>query len=229
MSLDLADYKTKTRTAVKRLWNGGKAGARKKFPGAMAGFTDLVVDIVCANGLTRAHVLQHDRQVSLPGHFSATQLWDIVVVNEGRLIAAVKFDYLPGASLSACASCDCDKVLGRAMELQAAYRRGVFGETRKPFVGYLMLLEDAPASRRPATDASPNFPLSPEFRRASYAERYNILCRKLMADNLYTVAAVILLPSSASKSGTYSELSEPTGLKAFVTTLAGHIAAEAAM
>jgi hypothetical protein len=76
---------------------------------------------------------------------------------------------------------------------------------------------------------SPNFPLFPEFRGASYAERYNILCKKLMAEQLYTAAAVILSSRTSAKSGAYSEMSDMTGLKAFVTTLAGHVAAEAAM
>jgi hypothetical protein len=151
----------------------------------------------------------------------------LVVVNEGRLIAAIKFDCLPAGALFEGPLWHA--AFGRAIELQAAYRRGAFGETRQPFVGYLMLLEDAPGSRKPVTDVSPNFPLFPEFRGASYAERYNILCRKLMAENLYTAAAVILSPRSASRSGVYSEMSELTALKAFVTTLAGHIAAEAAM
>jgi hypothetical protein len=92
-----------------------------------------------------------------------------------------------------------------------------------------MLLDDAPASRKPVTDVSPNFPLFPEFRGASYAERYNILCKKLMAEELYTAVAVILSPRSASKSGVYPEMNDMTGLKSFVTTLAAHIAAEAAM
>jgi hypothetical protein len=96
-------------------------------------------------------------------------------------------------------------------------------------VGYLTLLEDGPASRSLVMDVSPNFPLLPEFRNASYVDGYNILCKKLMAENLYTSAAVILSPRSASKSGAYSERSDTTGLKAFVTTLAGHIAAESAM
>jgi hypothetical protein len=50
-----------------------------------------------------------------------------------------------------------------------------------------------------------------------------------MAERLYTAATVILSPRTASKSGEYSEMSDMTGLKSFVTTLAGHIAAEAAM
>jgi hypothetical protein len=49
-----------------------------------------------------------------------------------------------------------------------------------------------------------------------------------MQEQLYSTASVIVSPRSASGSGEYKELSELTGLKTFVTTLAGHIAAEAA-
>ncbi len=230
MSLDLADYKVKIRSAVKLFWGiGRKAGVRKSIV-TMGGFFDLIVDIVCTNGLTTTNVLLQGQPIHLPGHFSSTQPWDVVVVNEGRLIAAIKFHSMLGASLdNNNISSGSREVLGLAMELQAAFRQGVFGVRRKPFVGYFMLLEDAPASRKPVTNVSPNFPLFPEFRSASYADRYNILCKKLMAENLYTAASVILSPRSASKSGAYAEMSELTGLKSFVTTLAGHIAAEAAM
>ncbi len=229
MPLDLVAYKMKAQVAIKRSWKARHSGSRTSAPNAMAGFVDLVIDVVCANGLARANVLRQDQSASFPGYFSATQSWDLAVLNGGRLIAAVKIDYLSVAALSADVGCDYNKVLGGAMELQAAYRSGAFGKTRPPFVGYLILLEDAPTSRKPVKDVSPNFPLFPEFRGASYAERYNILCRKLVAENLYSAASVILSPRTSSKSGSYSEMSELTGLKLFVTTLAGHIAAEAAM
>jgi hypothetical protein len=116
-----------------------------------------------------------------------------------------------------------------ARDLWTAYREGAFGESKRPFVGYLMLLEDAPASRRPVMDFSSNFPVFSEFHNASYAERYNVLCKKLMAERLYTAATVILSPRTAFKQGEYSEMNDLTGLKAFITTLAGHVAAEAAM
>lgn len=215
--------------AVKQFWHGSKAGLRARTSGRMGGFIGLVTDIVCANGLTKSNVLHDGQPVVLPGHFFASQAWDIAVVNEGRLIAAIKFDYLLGESFGMDAGVGCNEVLGRAMEFQAAYRKGVFGAIAKPFVGYLILLEDASACRTPVRDVSPNFPLFSEFRGASYAERYNILCEKLMAERLYTAASVILSPRSASKSGAYSEMGDGTGLKAFVTTLAGRVAAEAAM
>jgi len=46
-------------------------------------------------------------------------------------------------------------------------------------------------------------------------------------DGLYTAATVIVSPRTASKSGAYSEMSDMTGLKSFVSTLAGHSAAKA--
>jgi hypothetical protein len=50
-----------------------------------------------------------------------------------------------------------------------------------------------------------------------------------MVERYNTAATVILSPRTASKSGEYSQMSDMTGLKSFITTLAGHIAAEAAM
>ncbi len=69
-------------------------------------------------------------------------------------------------------------VHGAALGLWTAYGEGAFGGAR-PFVGWRILVEDAPGSRTPVRDASPHFPL-PEFQNASYAERYDIVCRKLV-------------------------------------------------
>jgi Restriction endonuclease XhoI len=77
-------------------------------------------------------------------------------------------------------------------------------------------------------ESSPHFDVFPEFRGASYLERYNILCRKLTQERLYTTATIMASPRKAVDTGTFSDLSELTGLKTFITTFAGHIAAEAA-
>ena len=91
-----------------------------------------------------------------------------------------------------------------------------------------MLVEDAPRSRSPIRDVSQNFPLLPEFRGVSYVQRYDLLCKKLVQEQLYTTATVLVSPSSAARTGRYENVSELTSLKTFVTTFAGHIAAEAA-
>jgi len=230
MPLDLTDYETKARSAIKLFWSSRKkAGASKLADGKMTGFIDLIADIVHANGLTNADIIRKSKFAVIPGHFCPTQSWDLLVMSNGKLIAVIKFDAQVGPSFGKNADNACAQAISLAVDLQAAFRRGTFGEYARPFVGYLGLLEDSRATREPIKDISPNFPLVPEYRNASHAERYDILCKKLIMEGLYTAATVIISPRTAPKSGAYSEMSDMTGLKSFVTTLAGHIAAEAAM
>lgn len=49
-----------------------------------------------------------------------------------------------------------------------------------------------------------------------------------MKERLYTTSSLMASPRNASKSGDFCAISEMTGLKTFVTSLAGHIAAESA-
>jgi len=91
-----------------------------------------------------------------------------------------------------------------------------------------MLVEDAPGSRRPIRDRSQYFPVRAEFQGASYIERYNLLCKKLVQEQLYTTTAVLASSQTAIKTGKFSDVSDMTSLKTFVTTFAGYIAAEAA-
>lgn len=90
------------------------------------------------------------------------------------------------------------------------------------------MVEDAPGSRNPVRDSSPHFPVFEEFKGASYLKRYDILCQRLVQEQLYTTATVIAAQRTAVDSGEFSELSSMTSLKTFVAALAGHVAAEAA-
>ena len=121
-----------------------------------------------------------------------------------------------------------EEAIGTAHDLWTDYREGSFGDSARPFVGWLMLVEDAPSSRSPVSDRSQHFPVRPEFENASYVTRYDVLCRKLTQENLYTAASVITSPATAARNGRFTEVCELTGLKSFVTTFTAHIAAEAA-
>ena len=91
-----------------------------------------------------------------------------------------------------------------------------------------MMVEDAPESRKPVRDSSPHFPVFDEFKGASYLKRYDLLCQRLVQEQLYTTAAVIAAKRSAVNTGDFTELSSMTSLRTFVTALAGHVAAVAA-
>lgn len=243
MAVDLADYKDKAKEAVRAFWESrDKARKKQKALGKvdqgeragvtsgknMDGFIRLVKDIVIANGLEHAEIHQERRVLTLPGYFRPTKLWDLLVINEGRLIAAMEFKSQVGPSFGNNFNNRTEEAIGTAHDLWTAYREGAFGEQTRPFVGWLMLLEDEPKSRSPVRDVSPHFQMLKEFKDASYAERYNILCRKLIQEQLYTSASIIISPRSAVDDGRYEELSKMTGLKSFVSELAGHTSAEAA-
>ncbi|QGN00029.1 PaeR7I family type II restriction endonuclease [Methylocystis parvus] len=243
MPLDLADYENKAREAVKAFWgNRAAAAAKQKELGRedqgerasvtggknMDGFIALIQDVIRANGLTDAHMMMGRRVLTLPGFFRPTKLWDLLIVNDGRLVAALELKSQVG-SFGKNFNNRTEEAIGTAVDLWTAYREGAFGpEAPRPFVAWLMPVEDAPESRSPVNDTSPHFPVFPDFRGASYIERYNILCRKLVQERLYTTATIMASPRTAAETGDYVDLSELTGLKTFVTSFAGHIAAEAA-
>jgi hypothetical protein len=244
MSIDITAYESKTRDAVKAFW-GNREAARQKQQvsgrvdqgeraGVTAGktmddFLALLGDIVRDNGLVDAEIHLRRRALTLPGFFRPTKLWDMLVTYHGRLIAAIELKSQVGPSFGNNFNNRTEEAIGTAVDLWTAYREGAFGEQPRPFVGWMMLVEDCPESRTPVRDCTPHFSVMPEFNGASYADRYNLLCRKLVQEQLYTTAAALLSPRSAITTGAYTELSELTGLKTFVATLAGHVATEAAI
>jgi hypothetical protein len=243
MTLDLADYPTKAREAIKAFWGNREAARQRQFESGktdqgeragvtagknMDGFLALVQKIVRLNGLEHADICLKRQVLTLPGHFRPTKLWDLLVMNGKRLVAAIEFKSQVGPSFGNNFNNRAEEAIGTALDLWTAYREGAFGDNPRPFVGWLMLVEDCDGSRSPVQDRSPHFPVFKEFDGASYADRYNILCRKLVQERLYTTACVLLSPRTAVDTGDYSELSEMTSLKTFIATLAGHVAAEAA-
>jgi len=243
MPLDLSDYETKARDAVKVFWGNRAAavakqeqlghsdqGERASVTGGknMDGFVALIQDVIRANGLTDADMMIGGKRLKLPGFFRPTKLWDLLIINRGHLVAAIELKSQVGPSFGNNFNNRTEEALGTAIDLWTAFREGAFGEAARPFVGWLMLVEDAPGSRGAVRDNSPHFSMFPEFKGASYLDRYNLLCRKLIQERLYTTATVMASPRTAVSSGEYSDLSELTSLKSFITTFAGHVAAEAA-
>lgn len=193
----------------------------------MDGFVSLVQDVVRANGLAHADMHLTRAMLTLPGYFRPTKLWDLLVLNQGRLVAAVELKSQVGPSFGNNFNNRTEEAIGTGHDFWTAYREGALGDQPPPFLGWLMLVEDAPESRRPVRDAAPHFPVFPEFQGASYMDRYGILCRRLVRERLYSAACVIASPRSARDTGAYAEPDDATGLRAFLAQLAGHVAAEA--
>jgi Restriction endonuclease XhoI len=243
MTLDLANYEETARDATMAFWGnrqkaiqaqqeagrtdqGGRAGvtAGKN----MDGFLALLADLVQANGLPRRSIHQNKSVVTLPGYFRPTKQWDVLVVHRGHLIAALELKSQVGPSFGNNFNNRTEEAIGTAHDLWTAYREGAFGGQAKPFVGWLMMVEDAPKSRSPVKNSAPHFDVFPEFNGASYLQRYDLLCQRLAKEQLYTAAGLIASKRSAVDDGQFCDLSQLTSLKNFVATFAGHIAIQAA-
>lgn len=243
MSLNLVDYEKKAAEAVMAFWGNREKARQKQIEAGKAdqgeragvtagknmdGFIALVIDIVRANGLAHAQIHQQRAVLTLPGYFRPTKLWDLLVIHKGQLIAAIELKSQVGPSFGNNFNNRTEEAIGTAHDLKTAYREGAFGKQPAPFVGWMMLVEDAPASRSPVRDNSPHFPVFPEFQGASYLKRYDVLCQRLMQEQLYTTAAVMTSPRDSATTGSYGGMSDMTSFKTFITSLAGHIASEAA-
>lgn len=243
MSLDLANYQDKAREAVKAFWGNREAARQKQIESGKAdqgeragvtagknmdGFLALAKDVMQLNGLDQAEICLQRRVLTLPGFFRPTKLWDMLVINDGRLVAAIELKSQVGPSFGNNLNNRAEEAIGTAVDVWKAYREEAFGKITRPFVGWLTMIENCTGSRSPVRDSSPHFPVLAEFNGASYADRYNVLCQKLVQEQLYTAASVLLSPRASVDTGDYSELSDMTGLKTFIATLAGHVAAEAA-
>ena len=225
--------KARLRAAVKEFWrtretqsqrqgstSGAKdAGARAAVTGGaqMNGFVDLVRELLCEGGLPRAHVYC-EKCVEIPGWYRPEKKWDLLVVSDGKLLAGIEFKSQVG-SFGNNYNNRTEESIGSAVDLWAAYREGAFAPSARPWLGYLMLLEDAPGSVAPVRAREPHFKVFPEFREASYAKRYEVLLTKLVRERLYDAACFLMSNAAAGARGGYREPSAELSFENFVGSL----------
>jgi len=241
LGIDLVNYEQKAREAVQAFWGNREAARLKQIESGkndqgsrssvtagknMDGFLSLFLEVIKANGLGDSEIHLTRTVVTLPGFFRPTKQWDLLVVYHGELVAAIELKSQVG-SFGNNFNNRTEEAIGTAHDFWTAYREGAFGEQPTPFAGWLILVEECEKSLSPVRDKSPHFPIFQEFTGASYLKRYDLLCQKLIKEQLYTCATVISSPRSAADSGEYHDHSSMTSLRAFVTSLAGHIAARA--
>ncbi|MBM3320831.1 MAG: restriction endonuclease [Candidatus Eisenbacteria bacterium] len=222
------------RNAVRRFWRtrarqagsqGAKSGdrdrgARSAVTGGahLDGFADLIQDLIVDAGISDTAVHRRTR-VELPGYYRAEKKWDLVVVIEERLLATVEFKAQVGPSFGNNYNNRTEEALGNATDYWAAFREGAFRGSPRPWLGYVMLLEDTTGSRRPVSVAEPHFPVFKEFQEASYAKRYEILLTKMVRERLYDAASLLLSPSDAQRTGAFSEPCEELTFANFAESL----------
>jgi hypothetical protein len=190
----------------------------------MDGFVRLVRELLIAAKVPESSIAI-DKQIELPGWFRAEKKWDLVIVHEKELLAALEFKSQIGPSFGNNFNNRTEEAIGSATDIWAAYREGAFRPSARPFLGYFMLLEDCDRSRSPVKVATPHFPVFPEFRGASYRDRYAILVEKLLRERLYDGACLLLSSAASTTNGDYLEPHPELTFSKFVTPLVSQVAA----
>ena len=92
----------------------------------MDGFVALIMDLVKGNGVGHADIHRDRAVVTLPGYFRPTKLWDLVVIYEGRLVAAIELKSQVGPSFGNNFNNRTEEAIGTAHDFWTAYREGAF-------------------------------------------------------------------------------------------------------
>lgn len=247
MGLNLSNYEERTREAVSYFWRSGKQAQEdqeskgKKDQGNrgrvtsgtnMDGFVRLIEEIVIANGLPAQSVfIKRGASITLPGFYRATKMWDLLVVHHAkkstRLVAALELKS-QSSSFGNNFNNRCEEAIGTAVDFWTAFREGAFGTSPKPFIGYLLLLQDCAEVHMPVQVEEQHFNIFADFRDASYARRYELLCQRLVQEGLYDASTLLLSSPTSGPQGAYTELQSGSGLREWVAQLAGHVASVAA-
>jgi hypothetical protein len=190
----------------------------------MDGFINLFRELIVEVGIPETYIFR-TRNIELPGFFRPTKEWDLLVVRDQNLLAAIEAKSHAGPSFGNNFNNRTEEAMGSALDLWTAYREHAYLASPQPFVGYFFMLEDCAASNRPVRVREPHFTVLPEFAEASYCRRYELFCRKLVLERHYSAAAFITSSSADGEEGRFLTPANDLSVERFARTLVGHLAA----
>ena len=238
----MLDYNKELAKAVRYFWRvrsrqhkrqGGKSGQKDAGNRAAVtggrhadGFIPLIAAIVKDAGLRDVEIqVSEKKQRTLPGFYRPSKEWDLVVLSGGNLVAVVEVKSQVG-SFGNNFNNRVEEALGNATDFWAAYREGIFKPSQKPWLGYLFMLEERPASLRPTKRIKLNpYAVDEAFQERSYAKRYELVCERLLRDRLYGAACFFTSNADTGKHGDFKEPNEELGIRNCAISLHARAAA----
>lgn len=186
----------------------------------MDGFASLIEDVLLAFGIPESSIV-HNYRATLPGYFRHEKEWDTAVVHNGKLLAAIEFKSI-ASSFGNNLNNRTEEALGSNTDLRQAYEQGVYAPSPPPWLGYLMLMAKDEGSTRPVTVREPNFDVDPVFDGASYSRRAEVLCLRMVRQQLVD-GAVFMLSDPNGPDGHYVEPNEELRFEPFARRLTYHV------
>src|SRR5256885_3595425 len=186
----MLDYKKQLAKAVQHFWRtrgkqkkhqGGQSGVKDAGNRAAVtggkhadGFVRLIAAIVKDAALTNVEIHCTDRKPrTIAGFYRPCKEWDLVVLSDNNLVAVVEVKSQVG-SFGNNFNNRVEEALGNATDFWAAYKKGLFKPSQRPWLGYLFMLQEHATSIRPTGEINLKpFPVDPAFQGRSYAKRYD--------------------------------------------------------
>jgi len=160
----------------------------------------------------------------LPGFFRPTKTFDFLVVADRVLKVAIELKSHVGPSFGNNFNNRAEEAMGSALDIWTAFREGAFGNSTAPWLGYLMVLEDCTESRVPVKVAEPHFSVFPEFKNSSYAERYELFCRKMVRERHYSAACFLMADrNKVDETPNYGEPASDLSVTDFLEAMLRHV------
>jgi hypothetical protein len=185
------------------------------------GFVDLVKEILTANGIEEECIFT-DADLELPGYYRPNKKWDLLVIRDDRLLAAIEFKSQVGPSFGNNFNNRTEEAMGSALDIWTAYRYGAFGLQDAPWLGYFMVLEDCEKSSLPVKNRAPHFNVFKDFENTSYKERYEIFCKKLVLERQYS-AACFMTTKSDAEGISFAAPNADLSFERFIESLIKHV------
>ncbi len=139
------------------------------------------------------------KMTRLPGYYRPTKAWDLVVVQDDVLVAAVELKALGGPSFGNNYNNRVEEALGNGVDLERANWRQLVGR-EKPWLGYFFLIQDDEGSRKPGRpNGGASFPPDSVWDGASYQQRFALTGERMLDQGIYD--AIYYAASSSSDPG----------------------------
>lgn len=199
----------------------------------MSGFAAVVTRRLVEAGLAHDDIFC-DSRVELPGYYRPTKKWDLIVVRDGRLLAALEFKSM-ASSYGNNLNNRVEEAVGTACDTWTAFREGALHPSSQPWLGYLFFLAERTHSdetkqkndpHKVVSCNEPHFATMSDFRDASYAKRCELLCRRLVLERQYT-SSCFLFGAEPEPGGTasYAEPAADLSAAQWIVSLTSHIRA----
>jgi len=189
----------------------------------MDGFAGLIEDALVDAGLPRETIL-HDHDAVLPGYYRATKRWDIAIVVEDELLGVMELKSI-ASSFGNNLNNRIEEAIGNNTDLYQAYQEGLFEPSPTPWVGYLILMAETEDSRSSVRVREPNFPVDDEYQDASYIDRAEQLCLRMVRQRVVDSAAFITSDREQGMDGAYTEPNPELTFRRYLSSLVSSVQA----